>query len=353
MRPFSKHRLRLIWLLVLFCLMALPMLAQTESPAATPAPDAIASPEAPAAPQSASAPAPQQVYTGIYLNKVVALDLKENTYWMDFYLWFRWKGEPDPTATFELMNTHEKWVNAMVAESETPRKLPGGWNYQEYHIEQKFYSPFRFNAYPLDEQILRISIEDKSHTNAVLRYVPDAVNSTYNPDIFISGWKINSHALEQIDHTYNTNFGQIGKAPETYSRLNFDIRMTRSPRMLHMFKLFLPIVIILIMVFVIFFIPISFFDSRVEIAITGLLSMIALQMVLNDALPPVGYLTLTDKIYYFSYFVVMCALIETVWVYFSFKRDEYLARRIDTISMIVMMTMIPLSFVLFFTVFKG
>ncbi|MEZ0373195.1 MAG: hypothetical protein ACAI44_29150 [Candidatus Sericytochromatia bacterium] len=301
----------------------------------------------------AAVKAPSQVYVGVYLNKAVALDLKQNTYWMDFYVWFRWKGTPDPTATFELMNSHEKWGGTNVSETEGARLLSNGWNYKEFHIEQQFYSPFRFNAYPLDEQILRITFEDRSHIIKVLQYLPDQVSTGYNPEIFIPGWKINRHELTVDEHTYNTNFGLLKAPNESYSRLNFDVHITRSPRILHLFKLFLPIVIILVMVFVIFFIPISFFDSRVEIAITGLLSMIALQMVLNDALPPVGYLTLTDKIYYFSYFVVMCSLIETVWVYFSFKRDEHVARRIDLISVVFMLTMLPLAFLLFFTVLKG
>ena len=47
------------------------------------------------------------------------------------------------------------------------------------------------------------------------------------------------------------------------------------------------------------------------------------------------------------------ALIETVWVYFSFKRDEVVARRIDMISAIFMLTMIPFWCFLFFTVLKG
>lgn len=295
---------------------------------------------------------PQRVYVGFYLNKVVGLDLKQNTYWMDFYVWFRWKGPLDPTETFELMNTHERWGETTVSESEGARLLTDGWKYKEFHIEQEFYSAFRFNAYPLDEQILRISIEDRSHSNKVLTYLPDTESTQYNPEIFIPGWKIVKHDVNVGSHTYDTNFGLLNAPKESYSRLNLDIHISRFPRSLHMFKLFLPVGIILVMVYVIFFIPISFFDSRVEIAITGLLSMIALQMVLNDTLPPVGYLTLTDKIYYFSYFVVMCALIETVWVYFSFKRDEIQSRRIDRLSGIFMLTLIPILFFLFFTVLK-
>lgn len=293
------------------------------------------------------------MFVGVYLNKVVNLDLKQNTYWMDFYLWFRWKGNIDPSETYEFMNGYEKWAITNVSEAEAIKELPGGWRYREFHIEMQFHNPFYFDAYPLDKQILRVTLEDKSHNEKALRYLPDTSHTQVDPKLFISGWKAQGHEINSATHTYNTNFGQLNQPKETFSQINFDLAITRYPRHLHLFKLYLPVVIILIMAFVIFFIPISFFDSRVEISITGLLSLIALQMVLNETLPPVGYLTLSDKVYNFSYFVVMCTLIETVWVYFSFKRDEWLSRRIDRIAALSMIALTPIIFALFFTVFRG
>lgn len=298
-------------------------------------------------------PPPQKVFVGFYLNRLVNLDLKLNTYWLDFYMWFRWKGDLDPADTYEFMNGFEKWGQTIVSENEEPRLLPDGSKYREYHIEMEFHHPFHFQAYPLDVQTLRISIEDKTHSTKALQYIPDTANTKYNPEFFIPGWQVDKQNIWASTHAYTTNFGMKTVNNDSYSHLNYDLKITRSPRHLHIFKLFSPVVIILVMVLVIFFIPISFFESRVEIAITGLLSLIALQMVLNETLPPVGYLTLTDKIYNFSYFVVMCALIETVWVYFSFKRDEITSRRIDRAAAFFMMTLIPILFGLFFTVFKG
>lgn len=297
--------------------------------------------------------ASQRVFVGFYLNKIVNLDLKLNTYWFDFYVWFRWKGEIDPTESYEIMNGHEKWGETNVSETDAPRVLPGGWNYREFHIETQLYNPFHFAAYPLDQQILRLSIEDKSYNNTELRYIPDHINTKYDPEVFLPGWQVNKQNIEAGLHRYTTNFGQVEKGDETFSRINYDIYISRSPQLLHLFKLFLPVSIILVMVLVIFFIPISFFEARVEISITGLLSLIALQMVLNETLPPVGYLTLTDRIYNFSYFVVMCALIETVGVYFTFKRDERMSRRIDHFAALLMIALTPIIFGLFFTVFKG
>ncbi|MBF2052097.1 MAG: hypothetical protein IGS03_01375 [Candidatus Sericytochromatia bacterium] len=303
--------------------------------------------------QQTTAKTPQTVFVGIHMNRLVNLDLKQNTYTMDFYLWFRWKGDIDPAESFEFTNAYEKWWETIVSESEAPRDLGNGWKYREFHIEQQFHHPFHFEPYPLDDQVLRLSIEDKSFNSKEIRYLPDTFNSTYNPEIFLPGWKVTRQNIWGEVHKYNTNFGQSDRGNESYVRVNYDLEITRHPRMMHMFKLFLPVAIILVMVFVVFFIPISFFESRVEISITGLLSLIALQMVLNETLPPIGYLTLTDKIYYFAYFTVMCALIETVWVYFSFKRDEHVSRKIDRIASLTMLSVTPIIFALFFTVFKG
>jgi hypothetical protein len=300
-----------------------------------------------------AAPTPQTVFVGIHLNRIVNLDLKQNTYSMDFYLWFRWKGDKNPAETYEFLNAFEKWGETTVSESEEPRELGNGWLHQEFHIELQFHNPFYFEPYPLDEQVLRISLEDKSFNSKNIRYIPDILSTSYNDELFIPGWKVDKQNIWNTTHSYGTNFGQLTKNNEVYSRINYDLHISRSPRIMHLFKLFLPVLIILVMVMVIFFIPISFFESRVEISITGLLSLIALQMVLNDTLPPIGYLTLTDKVYYFAYFTVMCALIETVWVYFSFKRDERVSRQIDRFASIAMMSLTPIIFALFFTVFRG
>jgi len=297
--------------------------------------------------------APQKVYVGYYLNRVVNLDLKQNTYWMDFYIWFRWKGPLDPTESFEIMNGYEKWGATQVAENESVRVLPDGYKYKEMHMEYQLSSPLNFSSYPLDEQILTIQLEDKTFPEEVIQYFPDSADSRYSDELFIQGWKPLKHDVVSSSHFYDSRFGQSLKKKNTYSRITFQLFIARYPRHLHLFKLFLPVGIILVMVGVIFFIPISFFESRVEIAVTGLLSLIALQMVLNETLPPVGYLTLTDKVYYLAYFTVMCSLLETVWVYFSFKRDVRQSRRIDRRSSIVMIIAMPIMLLLFFTVFRN
>src|SRR5262245_27050641 len=77
----------------------------------TPAPhesaSASASGSAHAAPKKHDGPPPasaQKVTVGLYVHHVNNVDLRSNTFLADFYVWFRWKGDIDPTKSFELRN---------------------------------------------------------------------------------------------------------------------------------------------------------------------------------------------------------------------------------------------------------
>ena len=49
-------------------------------------------------------PKAQQVKVGFYPQNIYGLDLSSNTYYMDFYMWFNWKGDINPTEKMEFMN---------------------------------------------------------------------------------------------------------------------------------------------------------------------------------------------------------------------------------------------------------
>ena len=55
-------------------------------------------------------PASAQVVTiGFYPISVHELDVANNTYYIDAYVWLRWKGKIDPTKTIEFVNMVEDW----------------------------------------------------------------------------------------------------------------------------------------------------------------------------------------------------------------------------------------------------
>ncbi|GEM_PF-2494885 len=51
---------------------------------------------------------PEQVRTGIYLANLYGLNMEEHSFYADFYIWFKWRGDIDPTH-IEFVNSIEKW----------------------------------------------------------------------------------------------------------------------------------------------------------------------------------------------------------------------------------------------------
>ena len=60
-------------------------------------------------PQEQPPASAQIVKIGFYPISVHHVDVASNTYDIDTYIWFRWKGEIDPTKTIEFINMVEDW----------------------------------------------------------------------------------------------------------------------------------------------------------------------------------------------------------------------------------------------------
>ncbi len=59
----------------------------------------------------ATAAPPQQARVGVYLMNLYDLNMDEHSFYADFYIWFKWKGDIDPTE-IEFVNSIEKWSMA-------------------------------------------------------------------------------------------------------------------------------------------------------------------------------------------------------------------------------------------------
>jgi hypothetical protein len=73
-------------------------------------------------------------------------------------------------------------------------------------------------------------------------------------------------------------------------------------------KLLLPIIIVLISAGLMFIVRPDFVEGRIGIGITALLTLVALQLTTNSALPEVNYLLMIDKIYIASYAFIVASL---------------------------------------------
>jgi hypothetical protein len=301
--------------------------------------------------------APEEVINckvGYYV-KTIRINQSEETFDVLFYYWLR-VDSIDITKDY----SHVKTIEFVNAESDT-----------EEHTEvidtlNRFYYvagrckaniPYKANfiKFPFDVQALTISLENTVYNNDVVRYIPDNLTKNIN-DIsennieFLNGdqYSVKDLVMKSTDYTYTTNFGDPAiKGFDEYSRLIFAVDVKRDPWGI-LQKIALPLLVVLILSYLVFFIPDHEIGTASGLTVTALLAAIAFQWTLNDSLPKVSYLTMIDKIFYLVYFYIFYAMAQTVFTYnmSETKKEnlQVLSERIEWHSRYLF----PLTFILFF-----
>jgi len=264
-------------------------------------------------PQIEVAPSAQQVETGLYANNLYDLDIASNTYYLDAYIWFKWKGKINPVENLELVNAVEEWGLTQTTLQEETQTLADGRQYQIIHVEGRFVHPFELARFPLDRQKLGITLENSLYTADKLAYLPDKQQSGFSETLAVPGWKITGFEVQSLLHDYKTNFGEplppSGKT--TYSALRYELS-TERPISYFAWKLLLPLVIVLVSGWGAFLLNPNYPDSRIALPVTALLTIVFLQQTYSASIPEVGYLVLLDKIYALAYVLIIFAILETI-----------------------------------------
>lgn len=264
-------------------------------------------------PLADAAPQPTKVYTGVYVNDIQDVNLETDTYTVDFYIWMRWNNpKVDPSAKIDLMNSYDSWGTVATPASEKPVRLKDGSMYRLIHYQGKFNNKFPLTKYPFDLQDLTVQIEDFNSSSQGVVFVPDANPVTLAHGISLPGYRVGQPTMTVADQPYATTFGDTElKSPENYSRITLTIPVTR-PGLPYTIKLLLPMLVVLLCAALVFLVSPVHIDGRLALAITALLTLVALKFMVDGELPNVDYLTLVDTIYIIAFIVVGLGLFQVV-----------------------------------------
>ncbi len=263
-------------------------------------------------------PHAQKVYTGIYLMNVYDLNINAYSYYADFYLWFRWKGDINPE-NIEFVNAVEKWGFTKELFYEEPKELDNGYFYNGMRIEGRFYHSFQLAHFPLDKHTLEIRIENVDYPVDSLVYLPDTGRYLIREDFSIPGWSIDGAKMSSHHNAYRTDFGEPNRSATVFSNFTFLLNINR-PRSYFTLKLMLPLLVVILASLGGLFIFPPYIDARISLPIGGLLSCVFLQQSYGSALPDVGYMVLMDRIYLVSYLLVAAIMLRVILVSNSLTR---------------------------------
>jgi hypothetical protein len=179
---------------------------------------------------------------------------------------------------------------------------------------------FDFRRYPLDQQQFVVYV-DAIYPEEYYYFVDlegySEISSGHGEDEFDIG-ELQTQVTSEEASTRSTT-----------SRFTFQFEGPRHPTY-YILQIFLPILLILVVSWVIFFL--KDYGRRIEVASANLLVFIAFSFSLADNYPRLGYLTLLDAIMVVTFVASALGVIYNVWLRrLEMNDQEDLADRIDSV----------------------
>ena len=246
---------------------------------------------------------PVKVYVGVYVLNLGKFELATGAYTVDFYLSLR-SQEPVEMGDFELMNGRAATVDKLI---DTPTE-------KFYRIQANLSQNLDLRRYPFDEHLLTIEIEDKRRTVDELVYVVDEQSCGVDPGVIVVGWRLAGWEAKVLAHEYEI-YG------ETYSRFVFGLRIQRVI-LNAVIKSFLPIACMVLVGFLSLLLAPDKVTTRLSLNISTLLGAVMFHVNLTASIPPVGYLTLADRIMIVTYVVLVVILFSGVAILRWAERED-------------------------------
>ncbi|MFO0748003.1 MAG: ABC transporter substrate-binding protein [Myxococcota bacterium] len=300
----------------------------------------------------------QVVYAGLDVVAIPEVDLHAGLFTADLFIWFRYQGELD-VAALELATADAPvdfgapiWV-----------RKRGDVTTATYRVKTTFRGDFDFHDYPFDTQKLRIELRHRSRTTASLVLALDRLGMRTvddGPDmrqrlagaLGSSSWKLLDAVAYQDDIRSASTLGEIGMRSAdvglTYSRVNAVMTIGRDVGTYGLRNL-LPLMLIIIVLYIGFFLPPEELGTRSTIGITALLTVTVLYQQLTAELPSVSYLVTMDYGFYAACALAMYATLTTVLVFLAARAKRHRlvlgldwAGRVATPLLLVVMAVVAL-----------
>jgi hypothetical protein len=276
------------------------------------------------------------IRTGIHVENIYDLSLKDKTYSADGRFWLEWpqpvqelieRDALQPVQLVDFVNQVDDWEGDIVADNTRPVRRGDHW-FQSYHFSKQFYlHTLNLHRYPFNELTLPLTLQ-VNPLHAGLASRPLLLEPIHNqPGIIgeyasLDGYQLRRAEITPQLRSYRTDFGlgHVVRVSQVAVQLHY------SPSFWPAFIAFLlPLIIILVMVLISPYLEGSLGDVRIAIPSTALLTLVFLQQGYNSTLPPSPYLTYLDRLYAVSYLICLALFVLFAWTSNVYQRtpDEY------------------------------
>ncbi|HNV71772.1 MAG TPA: hypothetical protein PKO06_18855 [Candidatus Ozemobacteraceae bacterium] len=272
---------------------------------------------------------------GFYLLSAGRLDLERSDLPLDFYLWLIHTGSDTPQ--FEFLNSRDARVVRQNTQEAGMPGLPGAQT-TVFRVTGHFEQDLDMSRYPFENHEIKIAFEDSEADLTRRRYLIDGTGITRDAGFQIVGWNVDSCKVETATHSYSSNFGVVGAPLQEYAQVLVSMQISR-PRGLMFLKTFVPVLLFVTIAMMGLFFPVDNLNQKVGLAVGGLFSSVAYHVNLTRNMPPVGYLTVVDRLLIGQYALLFLTLLTAIITFIACKAEfEREARLISTLGRLLIPT---------------
>jgi hypothetical protein len=186
-------------------------------------------------------------------------------------------------------------------------------------------SPFDLRRFPFDRQTLQIRIESFVWTENVVRFLAETDKIGFSDGLQIPEWQI-----ESVTPSIRSRKEVRDRAK--FSEFILDIEVVRESAY-YVWRLILPLVAMVFISWIVFWLTGPSVKGRLNIAFRGLLIVVAYQFVISGSLPRLPYMTVMDGFLTLSFFLMVLTILQCLIVTLHDQNERHAAaKRIDSIS---------------------
>ena len=262
---------------------------------------------------------PTRVSIGIWMVDITSIDSAQQSFTAEMALVLRWN---DPrlahtgngVVRYPLEQVWHPRIAVVNETNSVSRKFPdlvevepdGKVTYRQRYAGA-FSQPLRLRSFPFDRQTFRLQFVAVRYRANEVQFVPDQdwIDNGLKQaggiatSITLPDWTIESWNTKSLSYALAPGF--------EYSGYAFEFTASRNAQH-YVWKVILPLVLIVIMSWAVFWIDPVTSNSQISIAVTSMLTLIAYRFAIDNQLPRLPYTTNLDA------FILM----STVLVFFSF-----------------------------------
>jgi hypothetical protein len=252
----------------------------------------------------------------------------------------------------EVWMPHFDFANGVVPHSAsdvTLRAFPDGTMKYYERSSAELSNSFYLRAFPFDRQRLEIFIHPPISEAAVVNLVGAAGDASLSVEVRVysslAQWTVlGIRASAEPIRILNT---------ETTNQMRFAIEVQRRSNF-YIWKVFLPLLLMVVLSWTVFWIDNSELNSQVNISVTTILTVIAFAFAISSNLPKVPYLTFIDVFFLSCYVFVFITAIELTLVHVAgrTKRDR-MGRTVRHFTRIALPVLFVITNLLMIAIYYG